>query len=60
MKCYSTLKREILVSDTTRINFEAIMLSEISQSWKKTILFNPTRVMHLESSRSWRRKMEQW
>lgn len=54
------LKKRNSGGDTTRINFEAIMLSEISQSWKKTILFNPTRVMHLESSRSWRRKMEQW
>ena len=61
MEYYSALKRkQILTYATTWMNFEDIMLSEINQSQKGQILYDPTYMRSLEESNSQRQKVEWW
>uniref|UniRef100_A0A9L0RBD4 DUF1725 domain-containing protein n=1 Tax=Equus caballus TaxID=9796 RepID=A0A9L0RBD4_HORSE len=49
MKYYSALKRKkILTRATTWVNIKDIMLSQISQSYKRQILYNSTYMKYLE------------
>ena len=59
IECYSVLKRkEILTPATTRMNFEDLRLSEVSQSQKDKYCMIP--LIHLVQSHSQRQKVERW